>query len=254
MAKIPVTWNGLNSKGQPLTWGDPEFVWNGFLPETPNPTKKMQLRVQLGFTNSADHSVEERADAVLAGLYVSELWNPLPAGVSFPVTQAALQTARDNFSEGMAKADLGGPADTADKNNKRDIVIALLRRLAGFVQDNHGNDMAKLLASGFEAVSTNRSQSPLEKPVIRDLVHGGTGRITLRVAPLRNAQNYRERHALLGAGGAPGPWVEGGLFGNSQQILATDLTPGAEYLFQVQAYGGSTGQSDWSDGRTGRSM
>ena len=254
MPRIPVTWNGLNSKGQPLTWGDPEFVWNGFLPEPQTPTKKMQLRVQLGFTNAADHSVAERAEAVIAGLYVSPLWNPLPPGVSFPVAQTVLQPALDNFGEAMAVADAGGPPDTAGKNNKRDVLVALLRRLAGFVQEYHGNDMAKLLASGFEAVSTNRAQSPLDKPVIRDLVHAGVGRTTIRVAPLPNAQNYRERHALLGAGGAPGPWIEGGLFSNSQQILATELTPGAEYLFQVQAYGGSTGQSDWSDGRTGRSL
>jgi hypothetical protein len=214
----------------------------------------MQLRVQLGFTNAADHTVGERAEAVIGGLYVSDLWNPLPAGKTFPVAEADLQTALDDFTGGMAAADAGGPADTATKNNQRDVLVGLLRQIANFVQGNHGNDMAKLLASGFEAVSTSRASSPLETPVIRDLVHAGTGRMTLRVGPIRNAQNYRERHALLGPGGVPGPWVEGGLFSHSQQILVTGLTPGAEYLFEVQAIGGSTGQSDWSDSRSGRSL
>lgn len=213
-----------------------------------------QLRVQLGFTNAADHSVEERAEAVSAGLYSSPLWNPLPAGLSFPVAQVDLDAATLAFSEAMAKADMGGPADTAEKNNKRDGLIGLLRRLASFVQDNHGNDMAKLLASGFEAVSTNRAQSPLETPVIRDIIHSGTGRLTVRVGPIRNAQNYRVQYALIGAGGTPGPWQDGGIFSNSQQLLVPGLTPGAEYLFQVQAIGGSTGQSDWSASRSQRSL
>jgi len=252
---IPITWNGTDAQGNPLLWNQAGLTWNGLVPEPQTKPKKMpQLRVQLGFTNAPDHSVVERADDVLGGLYVSTLWNPLPAGLSFPVTQAALLAARTAFSESIATADMGGPADTADKNNKRDVLVGLLRRLASFVQDNHDNDMAKLLASGFEAVSNNRASLPLEKPSIRDIVNSGVGRLTVRVGPVRNAQNYRLRYALLGAGGTPGPYQDGGLFSNSQQLLATNLTPGAEYIFQVQAIGGSTGQSDWSDIRSARSL
>ena len=252
---IPITWNGTDAQGNPLRWNQPGLTWNGLVPEPQTKPKKMpQLRVQLGFTNAPDHSVVERTDDVLGGLYVSDLWNPLPAGLSFPVAQADLLTARTDFSDSVAAADMGGPADTADKNNKRDVLVGLLRRLASFVQDHHGNDMAKLLASGFEAVSTNRAPQPLDKPVIRDIVHAGVGRQTLRVGPVANTKNYRLRYALLGAGGAPGPWQDGGLFSNSQQILATGLPPGAEHIFQVQAIGGSTGQSDWSDSRSARSM
>jgi hypothetical protein len=254
MAKIPVTWNGLNSKGQPLKWGDPELVWNGFLPETPTPTKKMQLRVQLGFTNAADHSVAERTEAVIGGLYVSELWNPLPAGTSFPVTEADLQAGLDSFTTAMAAADAGGPADTAAKNNRRDALVALLRKLAGFVQSNHGNDMAKLLASGFEAVSTNRARTPLEKPSILDILNGNTGQLVLRVGAIANSQNYEVQFALIGAGGTPGPWTGAGLFSNSRSMPVNGLTPGSEYTFRVRAVGGSTGYSDWSDTRSHRSM
>ena len=210
-----------------------------------------QLRVQLGFTNAADHSVVERAEAVLAGLYVSPLWTAPPAP---PVTQAALQTALNLFGDAMATADAGGPADTADKNNKRDVLVGLLRQLAGFVQANHGNNMAKLLASGFEAVSTNRAQSPLPKPDIRDLAHGNTGQIIMRVGPIANAHNYEVNYALIGPGGAPGPWQSAGLFSNSRAMSVNGLTPGAEYAFRVRAVGGSTGYSDWSNVQNYRSM
>ena len=214
----------------------------------------MHLRVQLGFTNAADHSVVEQTEDVLLGLYVSLSWNPVPPAPVRPVTQAALQTALDQFGDAMAKTDMGGPADTADKNNKRDVLIALLRQLAGFVQANHGNDMAKLLASGFPAVSTNRAQHPLDTPVIRDLLHGNTGQIIMRVTPIANARNYEPQCALIGPGGGPGPWVSAGLFSNSRSMPVNGLTPGAEYLFRVRALGGSTGSSDWSDTRSHRSL
>ena len=254
MPPTPLTWDGSDAQGQPLRWDSPGLTWDGFLPETTNPPKKMQLRVQLGFTNAADHSVVERADDVLVGLYVSTLWIPLPAPLVFPVTQAALQTARNNFSTALAAAVLGGPVATADKNNKRDVLVGLLRPLAGFVQEHHGNDMAKLLASGFEAVSTNRAQHPLAKPVIRDLLLGNTGQIIMRVGAVATARNYEPQSALIGPGGVPGPWVSAGLFSNSRSMLVSGLTPGAEYLFRVRAVGGSTGYSDWSNAQSQRSM
>ena len=254
MPQQPLTWDGTDAQGQPLRWDSPSLTWDGFLPETPNPPKKMQLRVQLGFTNAADHSVVERTEEVLAGLYVSALWNPVPPAPARPVTQAALQTALDQLGDAMAAADAGGPADTAAKNNKRDVLVALLRQLAGYVQEHHGNDMAKLLASGFEAVSTNRAQHPLAKPVIRDLIHANTGQVIMRVGAIATARNYEPQYALIGPGGVPGPWVSAGLFSNSRSMPVNGLTPGAEYLFRVRAVGGSTGYSDWSDTRSHRSM
>jgi hypothetical protein len=213
-----------------------------------------QLRVLLGFSNAAAHSVIERTDEVLAGLYSSPLWTPVPPAPAPPVAQAALQTARDDFGEAMAHADMGGPTDTATKNNQRDVLVSLVRQLAGFVQENHGNDLAKLLASGFEAVSTNRSSVPLSQPDIRDILHGNSGQLLVRVGPIANARNYEIQYALVGAGGTPGPWQSGGLFSNSRSMPINGLTPGAEYLFRVRATGGSTGYSDWSATRNQRSM
>lgn len=134
------------------------------------------------------------------------------------------------------------------------MLVGLLRQLAGFVQERHGNDLAKLLASGFEAVSTNHSSSPLAKPNIRDIDHGNTGQAILRIGAIANARNYEVQYALIGVGGTPGPWVGAGLFTNSRAIPVNGLTPGAEYLFHVRAVGGSTGYSDWSDTRSFRSL
>ena len=247
MAKIPVTWNGVDAQGQPLRWDTPGLTWDGFVPQPTN--KKMpQLRVLLGFNRAVDHAIEELATAVLGKMYPN---TALPAPT---VSQAALTTARDEFSSAIATAKNGGPEDTAIKNNKKETLVGLLRVLAGYVQQNHGNDLAVLLSSGFEAVSTNRASTPLEVPVIREIVNRNSGELVVRCAAVPNAKCYECRYALVGANGAPGEWVSAGLFTNSRGMTFTGLTPGAMYICSVRAIGGSTGHTDWSDSVSHRSL
>jgi len=207
-----------------------------------------QLRVLLGFASAPDHSLEERAQAVLDNLYDNADF-PDP-----PVSEADFETALNDFRTSMAAAEQGGPADTALKNNKRQALITHLRALAGFVQNRHGNDLAKLLSTGFEAVSTNNASSPLETPNIKEIDNDGPGELIVRVTPVRNAKGYQARHALVGPDGAPGPWSAELFFTNSRAMLLTGLQPGGLYMIEVRAMGGSTGQSDWSHAVSRRSL
>ncbi len=207
-----------------------------------------QLRVLLGFASAADHSLEATAQTVLDHFFGNAAY-PSP-----PLTEAALQAALSSFSAAIATAKMGGPGETADKNNKRDILVDLLRKLAGYVQINHDNDLAKLLSSGFEAVSMNRASVPLTAPTIKDIINSMTCQLIVRVGPVANARGYELRYALIGAGGAPTPWLDGGLFTNSRSMPVNDLNPGDNYQFQVRAVGGSTGYSDWSDAVNHRSL
>lgn len=246
MAQTPITWDGTDAQGNPLRWDTPGLTWDGFVPQS---TKRMpQLRVLLGFASAADHSLEETAQAVLENLYGN------PAYPTPPVLEADLLAALTAFSAAIAAAHQGGPAETADKNNKRDALIDLLRKLAGYVQLNHNNDLARLLSSGFEAVSTNKASVPLTAPTIKDIINGMTGQLLVRVGPVANAKGYEVRYALIGAGGAPGPWLDGGLFTSSRGMAVNNLNPGDNYQFQVRAVGGSTGYSDWSDAVSHRSL
>lgn len=200
-----------------------------------------QLRVLLGFASAADHSLEETTSSVIRKLYGNTAY-PTP-----PVTLADLQAAQTAFTAAIATAAQGGPTDTADKNNKREALIGLLRQLAGYVQTKCNNDLATLLSSGFDAVSTNRASTPLLAPTIKDIINGNSGQLVIRVGPIANAKCYEVRYALIGAGGTPGPLQNGGLFTNSRSMAVGGLTPGGNYQFQVRAVGGSTGFSDWSD-------
>ena len=242
MPDIPATWDGSPGPGQTLTWDRLGLTWDGSLPNPNPPPKRMpQLRVQLGFTNAPDHSLEETAGTVLDNLYGN------PAYPTPPVTAALLTAALTAFTESIAAQAQGGTAATAEKNNRRAALTDLLRQLAGYVQEKCGNDLAVLLSSGLDAVSTNRASSPLPAPTIRELLNGNSGQMLLRVGPIKNSRCYEVRHAALGAGGAPGPWQNGGLFTNSRAMPINGLTPGTTYSFQVRAVGGSTGYSDWSD-------
>lgn len=239
MAKIPITWDGVDSQNQPLRF-DSGLTWDGDLPDS-TPVKMPQLRVLINFANEPDHAIEERAMAVHAGLYGK------PAFPNPPVTQAALLTGITNFSTALAAAEMGGPADTAEKNNMREILIGLLRQLAIYVQENHGNNLATLLSSGFEAASTNSTSVPLETPSIKDIINGNSGQLILRVKAVKNARGYHVRYALIGANGAPGPYIGLVYFKSTRRMEVNNLTPGGKYVFEVCALGGSTGESDYSN-------
>jgi len=129
------------------------------------------------------------------------------------------------------------------------VLLGELRLLAGYVQISCNNDMATLLSSGFQAMSTNRAQSPLEKPTGLDVQNGTSGQLVASVAPVKNTSLYEGR-----AKGPTGDWLPSVFTGDSQHITFDGLTPGTTYTIQVRALGGLTGQSDWSDPSSHMSM
>ena len=200
-----------------------------------------QLRVSLGFADAKDQTV-----AATAGGVLDNLWgNPNFPSVPFPST--TLLTRRNEFLQAMADQAQGGTAATAEKNNKRMALIALLRELAAYVQKESGNDMARLLSSGFNAVSMNRAQSPLDTPLIKEITNGISGQLAMKVKPVKNAKSYEVRIAVVAPGGTIGPWEAAGGFASSRHMILEGLTPGTTYMVEVRALGGSTGYSGWSD-------
>jgi hypothetical protein len=196
----------------------------------------MILRVSLSFARLPDTEVDSFTQGVISGMTGNTAY-PSP-----PVTMADLQIARNDFSAKVAAAQMGGPPDTAAKNNSRQNLLGLLRQLASYVQMSCNNDMPTLLGSGFQAMSTNRAQSPLEQPQGLVIKNGTSGQLVARVAPVKNTSMYEGR-----AKGATGDWLPSVFSGDSQHITFNGLTPGQTYTIQVRALGGSTGQSDWSD-------
>src|SRR2546423_15145034 len=135
----------------------------------------MILRVSLGFARLPDAELDNSAQGIIAGVTGNAAY-PSP-----PVPLVNLQTARNDFTAKIAAAQTGGPPDTAAKNNARQTLLGLLRQLASYVQINCNNDMATLLSSGFQAMSTNRAQSQLEQPQSLSIKNGPSGQLVATV-------------------------------------------------------------------------
>ena len=203
----------------------------------------MNIKVSLAFARVSDSELDNFAHGVISGLTGNPDY-PTP-----PVTLANLQTAVNDFTAKVAAAQVGGPAETAAKNQARDVLEGMLRQLAQYVQLMCGNDQVKLLSSGFRVQGSAGPSAPLEQPQGLLLKNGGSGRLVASVNPVRNAKTYEARAKL-----ADGDWLPSVFDGDSQHITFTGLTRGKDYTVQVRAIGGSTGQSDWSDPSTHMAM
>lgn len=211
-----------------------------------------QLRVLLYFAQASDHDLEETALAVLdplSGIYGNATIYPAP-----PEPKTVLDAKLDAFTTALGAQAQGGSQSTAAKDQARDELITVLRSLALYVQTviqgNEAYGLAELLLSGFEAVSNNRAQSPLDKPSIVGIDNSGEGRLTLRVKAVPNARMYEVEKMAEG----DTDFSSAGLFTSTRGMTVTGLTPGKKYTFRVRALGGSTGQSDWSDSVSHRSL
>ena len=199
----------------------------------------MQLRVSLAFARLRDKELDNFTLSVKNSMTGNAAY-PTP-----PVTLTDLETARVDFEQAIATASMGGPPDTAAKNDSRATLLGMLRQIAAHVQINCNNDMATLLSSGFQAMSTNRAQSILEQPTGLRIVNGVSGQLTASVDPVKNTSLYEGRIK-----GPTGDWLASVFTEDSQHIELNGLTPGQVYTIQVRALGGLTGQSDWSDPST----
>jgi hypothetical protein len=170
-----------------------------------------------------------------------------PSFPSPPVDLKTVQAAVDDLNAALAAQPNGGPAATAEKKNKQEALIGLLRSLRHYVDDRCGNDLPVLLSSGFQAAVTTRVRSPLANPSILNIGFGNSTELVLKVTPIAHAKCYEVRSATIGEGKAPDPWQAAGLFTNSRSMTIEGLTPGTTYMFQVRAIGGSTRYSDWSN-------
>ena len=121
-------------------------------------------------------------------------------------------------------------------------LTSALRKDANYVEIASDNDVETLLSSGYDIVSTNRAQSPLEQPNISQILNLATTQILIRVLSILNAKSYQVQMATS----ANGPWLEAGIFTQPRRIVLTGLTPGTVYFVRVRAIGGSTGYSEWS--------
>ena len=99
-----------------------------------------------------------------------------------------------------------------------------------------------LLSSGFQATSTNHTQSELDDPIILSIDNGTTGQLIAHLSPVDNAHSYQVK--VMTADGKVVATVDST---QARNVALPSLIPGTTYTMQARAVGGSTGYSDWSD-------
>jgi hypothetical protein len=196
----------------------------------------MATKVSLSFVELSDAELDNFAQGVIDALTGNATY-PTP-----PVTVANLQAAVDEYTDKMAAAQTGSRADRAARNNSRETLVEMLRKVATYVQMMCNNNPALLLSSGFDMQSTSRVSAELEKPQALRIKNGAAAQLIARVKAVKNANMYEGR-----AKAGNGDWLPSIFAGDSRRILFNNLTPGTMYTIQVRALGGSTGHSDWSD-------
>ena len=131
----------------------------------------------------------------------------------------------------------------AVRRQQRVALVALLRKLALYVQATSGGDLPTLLGSGFTAQRTRQPVGTLAAPVNLRLSRGKTsGQIVARFGKAARAGAYEWRYATATA---PTVWSPAAATLAARTTLE-GLTPGTQYIVQVRAVG-TAGPSDWSD-------
>jgi len=196
----------------------------------------INYRVSLDFAGYNDPDLDEFASHVVTSMTdnSSFLTPPVPivdfAGIAV------------GFHDAVVAALPGGILLTAAKNAARASLLDVLRQLASYVQGIANHTLDILLTSGFSATSTNRAQSPLDKPVIILLDNLATTQLLLRLTPITNAKAYQ-----LQISTNVGGWQDAGIYTQARRIVLANLTPGTVYNVRARAVGGTTGFSEWSD-------
>jgi hypothetical protein len=195
--------------------------------------KTNALRVALYFAAYSDNDVNS-----FAALSVSCLTNN-PLTPDLPVKVPALTTLQVDFADSITAAQQGGKVETAKKNQARTTLVSALRQNAAYVQSLALTDLADILSTGYDVVSTNKTQSPLTTPVFA-LDNSFPGQIAVDLTAVVNAKSYQVQYSI-----GTGAWQELGIFPNTRGIIISGLTQATICNTRIRAIGGSTQYSQW---------
>jgi hypothetical protein len=195
----------------------------------------INYRISYSFVQLPDMAIADYTDTIVIALTGNAGFPALP------VSLTVIGTQKTDYLTKLTATAQGGTLATIAKNDARDVLITSLRQTAAYVQSVASQDLQLLVSSGFQPVSTNRAQAPLDTPLVLDIDNSVTTLLILRMQPVVNARSYQVQYKS-----GTGDWVAAGTFTQARRIVVSGLTPGTVYTVQARAVGGSTGYSVWS--------
>jgi len=157
---------------------------------------------------------------------------------------ALLRQATTTYIALLAKTQSGSKEATALKNQAREALIAVLKKIAARVQNISDGDRTLILSSGYDVNKKWSKVGPLSKPVNFRLQQGSNkGSIDLVCDPIAGASIYEVEYTE----GNPTPnsrWMK--QTSTKRKITIANLTSGKQYTFRM-AGGGSHPSRIWSE-------
>jgi len=166
---------------------------------------------------------------------------PLVPPVPPDPTQPVDMTTRMNNLDAAAKNAVGGGViQTALKNAALEAAFEGLDANGLYVQTMARTNLPMFLTSGYQAMSTNRAQSPLDTPSITGIDNDTPTQLDVHLSTVANALGYEVQILIAGV------WTTVKFSPQARTITLTGLTTGTVVQVRARALGGSTGQSAWS--------
>jgi hypothetical protein len=162
---------------------------------------------------------------------------PVPLDPSQPLD---LTTRMNNLDLAVKNSVSGGVIQTGAKNAALASAFEGLDANGFYVQTNARTDLPLFLTSGYQAMSTNRAQSPLDTPSITGIDNDIATQLDVHLSPIANALGYEVQLLIAGV------WTTVMFSPQARTITLKSLTTGTVQQVRARALGGSTGQSDWS--------
>jgi len=203
-------------------------------------------RVSLEYKNLPEAMVVSRMGWIITCMTRNPYFPkpPIPMGAAVPPDPEApvdMTTRMNNLAAAIKDTEGGGTIQTGVKNAALEAAYEGLDLNAFYVQTIARTDLPMLLSSGYQPVSTNHAQSPLDAPSITSIANDISTELDVHLTTVTNAAGY-EVQVCTGTGA----WTTAKFSTQARTITLTGLTTGTVYQVRARALGGSTGQSGWS--------
>jgi hypothetical protein len=164
----------------------------------------------------------------------------VPATPPDPDAPVDMTTRKASLDAAIAAALDGGTVLTAARNAALQFALDGLDANAFYVQTTARYDLPMFLTSGYQTVSNNHGQSPLDAPSITGMDNDISTQLAVHLTPITNAVGYEVQILVANV------WTTVKFSSQARTITLIGLTTGQVVQVRARALGGSTGQSDWS--------
>jgi hypothetical protein len=221
---------------QGLHYGDPHLRYPGNAVGIPLPDGG---RVKMMLARRNDEGLKTFvANHITSMTDNPNFTTPVPSAVDLLDTYTSFETAFANWVQMRSACD---DAALTLEATRADLVDAMNVRGAYVQTESNGNRQV-IVSSGLEVRNTPTPVGQLSSPLnLRADLNGDAGVVRLKWRPTFGARGY-----LVECSPDVQPRAFSTLANTTKARAEKTLVPGETYVFRVAAFGGSTGQSNWS--------